>query len=120
MKAELISWAAGILEGEGCFSLFYKTHKSGNTTPQFAIHCEMTDKDVIDNLKFIFGKGTINTRTNSKRLCKDGSKRKTTYIWSVQKQADVFDILLRLAPYMGVRRKAKIAEMLNLLEEKFI
>lgn len=112
LKAEL-HWAAGLLEGEGCFSLFNRTHKSGNVSPQFAIHCEMTDKDVIERLHGVFQVGTICVRENNNR--KDGVKRKTSYIWSVQKQEHIRQVLSLILPIMGERRSSKIKQMLDLL-----
>lgn len=49
--SESIAWASGVLEGEGCFSLHYRTRASGSIHPTFAIHCEMTDADVIERLQ---------------------------------------------------------------------
>jgi hypothetical protein len=117
MKAELIGWAAGILEGEGCFSINYRTHKSGNVHPQLAIHCEMTDEDTIDKLYGVLGVGNVYYRENDRA---DGRKRKPSWILSIQKQKEIFDTLLRVMPYLGERRLAKAKEMFDILEDKVI
>ena len=117
MKAEQIAWAAGILEGEGCFSKFDRKYPSGNTHSTCAIHCEMTDEDTIVKLKEILGVGNINYRENHR---KDGRIRKPTWILSVQKQKDVFDTLIRVMPHLGVRRLGRAKELFNYLEEKVV
>ena len=45
-----IAWIAGILEGEGCFTCDTKTTR-------LRVQCVMTDKDIIDRLHNIVGKG---------------------------------------------------------------
>lgn len=118
MQCELdpseVVWAAGLLEGEGCFSLFHRTYKSGNTCPTFAIHCEMTDEDVIRKLYTVFRVGTICTRENKRA---DGRIRKRSFIWSVQNKRGVKFILQAILPHMCLRRTLKIKEMLALMEE---
>lgn len=117
MMKDSVAWAAGVLEGEGCFSLHYRTHKSGNVHPSFAIHCEMTDEDVIRRLQDTFDVGTLCVRSNTTGR-KDKRPRKISYIWSVQKQEDILTVLLKIREYMGNRRKAKIQLMIDLLEVK--
>lgn len=110
-QTERITWAAGILEGEGCFSI----HKRSNrpNTVNCAIHCEMTDKDTIQDLQSVFKVGTINFRTGR-------GNRKDSYIWSVQKQKDIFDVLLEVMPYLKLRRLEKAKELFNYLEHKVV
>jgi hypothetical protein len=54
------AWAAGILEGEGCFSIHRRKDRSN--TLNTAIHCEMTDEDIIRRLHAVFKVGTVNAR----------------------------------------------------------
>jgi hypothetical protein len=111
-----LAWAAGILEGEGCFSLHYRKHKSGNIHPSFAIHCEMTDEDVIEYLQETFNVGTICYREGRERA--SGYIGKDSTIWSVQKQEHTLQVLRLIEPWLFSRRKEKVTEMIKLLEVK--
>lgn len=111
----LLPWAAGILEGEGCFSLH--TRKSGKRagSSEVAIHCEMTDKDTIEKLHSVLEVGSICHRENKRS---DGRIRKHSWILSIQSQKDVLNTLIKVSPYMGNRRKDKIADMVEFLVNK--
>lgn len=100
----MIEWAAGILEGEGCFSI----HKVKERT-QCAIHCEMTDEDTVRKLGDVLKVGRINYRAAR-------PNRKPSWILSIQKQQDIFDTLIRVMPYLGERRLEKAKELFNHLE----
>lgn len=111
---EFYPWAAGLLEGEGCFSIFHrKTAKWDHKC--LAIHCEMTDEDTIVKLCDGFGCGTINQRLAKKR--NDNRARKDTWIWSVQNHLDIRYVLENIREFMGIRRSAKITEMLEYMDE---
>lgn len=110
----LVAWAAGVLEGEGCFSIFHRKtatqdHKS------VAIHCEMTDEDTILKLQSVFDVGTINVRENNKGRV-DKRPRKKTWIWSVQNKAGVSLVCKAILPLMSERRTLKIKEILDHVE----
>ena len=113
MKVDLIDqdygWAAGILEGEGCFSIFQKKNKTYKT---LAIHCEMTDEDTIRKLQEVLGVGNINYRKSRD----DRKVSKPSWILSIQKQKDIFNTLIRVMPYLRKRRLDKAKEMFEYLE----
>lgn len=111
---ENLAWAAGILEGEGCFSM----HKRSNRPNTFcyAIHCEMSDEDVVRKLLATFGIGTVVVRLNISGR-RDTRQRKQTWIWSVQNKAGIVEVLKTIRPYMGLRRGTKIDIMLGSLRE---
>lgn len=109
-----IAWAAGLLEGEGCFSL-HERSKTGYVT--CATHCEMTDEDTVNRLHKIFQVGNVNTRKNMSGR-RDPRKRQQTYIWSVQDFKGNFYVLSSILPWMGQRRAAKIRECLEFLKGK--
>lgn len=109
------AWAAGLLEGEGCFSLYKR--KSRRNTFDAAIHCEMSDEDVVRRLPLIFGVGTVNLRLNKNNRRTD-SVRKPTWIWSVQNKQHVLEVLLRVMPYLGSRRLEKAKELVTNIEER--
>lgn len=107
MAVKDIPWAAGILEGEGCFSM----HKrKGKDYYQCAIHCEMTDEDTIISLQKALGAGRVSQRDAR-------GVRKPTWILSIQRQKDIFDTLIRVMPYLGDRRLSKASDMFEYLEE---
>ena len=110
------AWAAGLLEGEGCFSLHHrKDRKSVSGTT--AIFCEMTDEDVVLKLLDIFDVGTVIKRPNTSGR-NDRRVRKPTWIWSVQNKTGQLEVLLRVMPYLGMRRLAKAKELLKSIEER--
>lgn len=111
-----VAWAAGILEGEGCFSIFVRKsakhdHKS------LAIHCEMTDEDVIRKLHAVFNVGTVLERLNTSGRV-DRRVRKKTWIWSVQNHKGIHEVCTAVLPHMGIRRKEKIKELLDYVESR--
>jgi hypothetical protein len=100
------AWAAGILEGEGCFSMF---QRKGKTHYQCSILCEMTDEDTVKALHDSLGVGTFSQRPIR-------GVRKPTWILCIQRQKDVFDTLIRVMPYLQSRRLEKAKKMFNYLE----
>lgn len=102
------AWAAGVLEGEGCFSLH--TRKSNGNT-EATIHCEMTDEDTVRRLHLLFKVGSVSQRQAR-------GVRKPTYIWSVYKHTAIMEVVLRILPYLSDRRRQKAQELLSFVEEK--
>ncbi len=108
-----ISWVAGLLEGEGCFS---RHIRKSNGHVCYAIHCEMSDEDVIQKLHNITKLGSVVKRLNIAGRS-DKRVRKPTWIWSVQNKEGIRTILLAIVPYMCGRRVNKIKLMLGELLE---
>lgn len=97
-----IAWAAGLFEGEGSV---FMTKKDG-----IGIALGITDRDVIENFSKITGikiNGPYTQRLSTKPIwmCQ------TTGIYSVQ------EILRKFWPYLGERRRAKIADCFSLYYE---
>lgn len=109
MKEELdIAWAAGILEGEGCFGL----NKVKNCSyKQITIRCKMTDNDIILRLQSIFG-GYVRPKKPNKET------NKPLWEWSLYKQADVEAVIFKILPYLGIRRSAKAKELLAYIDSR--
>lgn len=101
-----MAWVAGILEGEGCFYL----NKKANA-PVCRVQVLMSDEDVINKLAETTGCGSVYRLTKK-------PNRKQVWGWTVAKQLDVHDILLRVKPYMMARRRAKLDELLQELHKK--
>jgi hypothetical protein len=93
-----IAWAAGLLEGEGSF--LKKTKRK-----TILISCQMTDLDVLQRLKTIFG-GSIYNTTKAKPHHKDA------WSWCIfgTNAARVMELI---KPYMLARRYIAIEEVLE-------
>ena len=110
-KIEL-AWAAGLWEGEGCFT----NHKARNPTRKDGYtNCiiypcasiTMTDKDVLDRFVRIIGFGKVNGPYFDKR-----GKRKPKYQWGVVSK-EAYKLIEMFRPFMLSRRLAKIEEVLS-------
>ena len=107
-----LAWLAGILEGEGYFSLTLNNKTKDRPGRHYArLTVTMTDKDVIECIYAITGFGTIHTYPPYQ------PNRKRTYTWRVSKWEDLYPLLRRLRPFMGERRRARIDEMLTFERE---
>ncbi len=100
-----LGWVAGLLEGEGSFSVKRSKRKNGfSCTP--AIQLTSTDEDVAVRLhKLIPAASVCKPRRKTK-----GGKR--VYKWSLSRSAVVSDLLICIFPLMSGRRQDKIREVL--------
>lgn len=94
-----IGWAAGLLDGEGCFTLARsKTYRYPR------IVCNMTDKEPLDKLQQLFG-GNVHT-------IKRNVLYKQAWCWEVSGSRAV-GIMLTLWSLLCPRRQAKIREIVT-------
>ena len=100
MASEIdIAWAAGLIEGEGCF-----TSHTGH--PYLLV--DMTDRDVILKLKEIFPIGTVRGPYSHKNRPSHKPR------WRFDAfGAKALPIIEAVYPYMLSRRKEKIDSLLN-------
>jgi len=105
-----IAWAAGIIEGEGCFR-FYKI-KNRKNSYSCGITVIMSDKDVLEKLRDILKTGTLRP--------KNIYVNKPLWNWSVQNHKGTFDTLLRIMPYLGERRLKRASELFEWLEPRVV
>src|SRR4051812_3654464 len=92
-----IAWLAGLLEGEGSFSIL-----ENGTAPQ--IKLAMNDSDIVQRAKFLTNHpGPVNTA-----LLKSGN---TSYIINICGNLAI-QWMMTIYTLMGIRRKAKIREIL--------
>ena len=111
MKEELdIAWAAGILEGEGCFSS--DRDKRRKTTKKLSIRCQMTDQDIILRLHDIFAFGSVYKRKTRHE------HHKQAWEWRVTKQDDIETVIYKILPYLGIRRSEKAKELLAYIDSR--
>lgn len=95
------AWVAGLLEGEGCFSLYAPVGKARRVS----VTCCMTDKDVIERLRTIVGAGNVYERKPRKDTWKPA------WQWSLTTRPEVMQLIEELYPYMGRRRREKMDEI---------
>jgi hypothetical protein len=106
-KRESLSWLAGFLEGEGCFTTYIATDR-GRKLPVIRIMGCNTDKDVIYRCQEIAGCGTIHSKKNS--------GHKDVYVWSLNKKYQVYALCVALFSMMGTRRKKRIGDLLRVFK----
>lgn len=106
MSKELI-WAAGLFEGEGCFSY----HNKG--TGQFYAIMTNCDLDVVQRFhKAVWGMGSINGPYHGPK-----KTHKPQYRWRCGKFEECQALIAAFWDYLGVRRKAKATELLTKAKE---
>lgn len=99
-----IAWAAGLFEGEGCFT----TQKQQN--PKYvmiAARLHMTDEDVVRRFHKVVGVGYVNGPYRH-----GGLGKKPAWIWATQKTDEVIAVYKMLSPWLGERRRARGAEVI--------
>ena len=100
-----LGWIAGLIEGEGSFSIKKGRRKHGYSYRPL-IQLASTDEDVINRLQTLVPAGSICKPT---RLTKGG---KQVYKWALSNSEAVFDLLVLLFPLMSGRRKDRMREIL--------
>ena len=102
-RAQEIAWAAGLMEGEGCFTRLYQ-RKRGTKYPCVCIG--MTDKDpVVDVARILGGGGHLRRRER-------GGVRKPCWMWQIV-GSGATRVMRLLLPYMKKRRSARIRQLLR-------
>jgi hypothetical protein len=94
-----VAWLAGLYEGEGTLGL--TTPGSGQLT------ISMTDPDVIARCRMVTGLGQVRLRTTLYP-----GETKPRNLWTVGTRAGLMELLPALRPYLGLRRRAKVDEVL--------
>jgi len=99
LRTEDLHWLAGLLEGEGCFSI-NKGDTARNKNPYEIISLQMCDYDIVNRVCHLFDHDiTICNTTRSKtvyRVTLGGAK--------------AIGWMMTLYPLMGERRRSKIRE----------
>lgn len=97
-------WLAGLVEGEGCFSL---TGSAGNKNP--TIYLAMVDNEIVLRPGKLVGYPVP-------RLFARKAPRKDQYVWQIT-GGKAIAWMQRLAPYLSQRRRARILEITGSLPE---
>jgi hypothetical protein len=102
-----VAWLAGLLEGEGSFYML--TSRTGELRKAYRypkIQVSMTDRDIIDRVSVLFG-----TKTYAKPPARKYPDRRPQ--WQAQiSGVGAAEWMVRLRPWLGERRRAKIDEVL--------
>lgn len=116
MTPAQLGWVAGIIEGEGCFSLNKGRKYSGNTYVYSHVTVSMCDEDIILRLHQWAGIG----RMSGPHLppCRAEAGYKPQWLWSVTKAAHVEALAEVLFPLMGARRQEQINRMRQAMAER--
>jgi hypothetical protein len=108
-----VAWLAGLLEGEGCFSLAYTGPVSAaeGRRPALRVSVKMTDRDVIERAGRMIYMVTGKLPAVAKRVDKRENAADCYEIIASGVNAE--RVMRVLQPYMGQRRRAKIATLLS-------
>jgi hypothetical protein len=102
-RRDTLSWAAGLLEGEGYFTT---AKRGGGRWTYLQIGAAMTDKDVILRLQKFFRLGKVYSYQPKR------AREQRLWRWLVYNK-DARKIMLRVLPYMGSRRSRRIHQLLS-------
>jgi len=95
-----LAWAAGLFEGEGCIT------RGRNSLP--IIHLAMTDRDVVERFAVVVRHGTIVELAKYR----ERPHYQRQWRWACQREEHVRDVMARLLPWLGNRRRARWEEIL--------
>lgn len=107
-----IAWVAALLEGEGAFFSTPKKSTTGGVYYEYRVSCNMCDEDVLARLHRLVAVGRLSGPHKRKN-----PKHKPFYRWNLSKRFEVLDLCMKILPYMGLRRSAKIAEIFDTMSE---
>lgn len=100
-----LSWAAGLFEGEGTFTL---SRWHGNSIgPKAAL--VMGDEEIVNRFHRIVGLGRVCIENRKQRA----SHHKVMYRWTVSERSEFLDFASLLMPYLGARRREQLIVVLD-------
>jgi hypothetical protein len=109
INREDLSWAAGLFEGEGCF-----TYLPAGISRPIRASLGMTDEDVVRKFHKIIQLGTVDgpiTPSPDKRF--NNRIYKPKWVWRVDSFERVQAVGAMFWPWLGIRRKNKFREILD-------
>lgn len=102
-------WVAGLFEGEGHIAAYRRGVYNNRCI--ISIQIQLTDRDVLEEVRRILGIGYI----GNGRI-PNGSK-KVAYMYSITDKKQAVGLLMTMYPLLKSRRQAKIREALALWQE---
>ncbi len=109
MESEQIAWAAGLIEGEGCFCIVRNSKAKGKQSSKILV--QMNDLDVLERLQSLFQVGKVYHRPPR------GNSRES-WCWTVYRADDILLVIEAVFPWLGIRRKQKATEVKNWIYEQ--
>jgi hypothetical protein len=103
-KETILAYMAGVLDGDGSFSLMKRQGKKEGQSPLYypLIQIANASKDLIDFVHKEF-LGLIHAR--KAYIAKDGCKRKISYQWKLEKTPSCFPFLDKIIPYLVIKKE---------------
>jgi hypothetical protein len=97
---DLIPWAAGLFEGEGC--VYANPQKRGRCRPQVRLKLAMTDFEPVLRFLDVVGCGYVKIEHRK------NPRHADVLIWRCDRQADVEYVVNLLGPHLCSRRTAQV------------
>lgn len=101
-----VQWLAGLPEGEGCFWLKKPSGRHSGTLPIPAIKLSMTDYDIVERAAHLMGGNSVRTVRGRGANSRDQYQVDVTSTPAIR-------VMQAVRPFMGIRRSAKIDEILD-------
>lgn len=104
-----LEWFTGLFEGEGCIQI----KQSPSIKKEYPVYLtiQMTDEDVIASIPEIVGGKTCGP------LGPYGTNKKPSWRWQLIAKPLVKELLEKMLPLLGIRRRNKALEALRYIEE---
>jgi hypothetical protein len=99
-KEQKLIFLAGVFEGEGSFGFWGKEHKANR---YLRAQIRMCDEDIVVRFIDYFKLGCITTNLPKKK------NHNRSWKWTVSGNKAI-DVMLQLAPFLGIRRQEKFKE----------
>jgi hypothetical protein len=96
---ESLAWAAGLFEGEGCFSFV-------SSTRRYYLQLSTTDLDVLESFKNVVGQGKIYGPFTGKK------STKPYWMWNTTTFEAAQAVTAMLWPWLHLRRRSKAKRLL--------
>lgn len=112
--AQRIAWAAGLFEGEGCFTV-QRNKRGEKMYPQPIARIHMTDLDVLERFKEAVGIGVIFGPYTAEQF--GGLGKKVSWYWQTTKIAECQVVFDMLRPWLSPRRVGQGIAVLKEREE---
>ena len=114
---EVLSYVAGIIDGEGSIVIQRKKKETKNGRIRFRIEIYNSNKEMLDWIAKKFRDGKVKEK-NPLHISRRGYGTKAQmYFWIVNKQEAVYKILVAILPYLIIK-KSKAGKAIAFIEER--
>ncbi len=95
---EILAYAAGIIDGEGCISITYASYRTGSPHFRLVVTVSNTNEDLVSWLQYMFG-GSYHHYEDMKR-----PNQKPVYKWNLGTKASC-EFLKMIQPYVLLKQE---------------